>query len=452
MGWFLRFNTFLMKKILFLLCLSFFCNSSFAQKEFLQSGPMLGYSDYREALIWVQTNQTAKVKIAYWGADNKKKFTEEIATQKNDDFSVKLLADDVEFGNKYTYEVYINNQLLKFDYPLTFQILPLWQYRTDPPEINFALGSCVYVNETSNDRPGRPYGDKYEVFNSILAKKPDFMMWLGDNVYLREPDFGTRNGIFHRYRHTRSLKEMQPLLASVHNYAIWDDHDYGPNDSDASYVNKKISEEAFNKYWGNPNTNVVGNGGVTGMFQWGDIEFFLLDNRYHRSSNSQVTPNRAYLGKEQLDWLIQALTASRAPFKFVCLGGQVINSAEVFENYATYPEERDELLKRIQDEKIEGVIFFSGDRHHTEISKMEREGAYPLYDITCSSITSGSHKPDAEDNKYQVANTTYYDRNFGMMTISGKRLDRKLKLTIYDTKGVKIFDYSIQAKDLRLPK
>jgi alkaline phosphatase D len=242
---------------------------------------------------------------------------------------------------------------------------------------------------------------------------------------------------------------MQPLLASVHNYAIWDDHDYGPNDADGSYANKKLSEEMFNNYWGNPNTDVVGNGGITGQFLWGDVEFFLLDNRYHRSPNRQKTPNKAYLGNKQLDWLIAALTASNAPFKFVCVGGQVINSASVQENYATYPEERELLLQRIHKERIQGVVFFSGDRHHTEISKMDRAAAYPLYDITCSSITSGSHKPNDELNDYREPETSFYQRNFGIVTISGKRTNRKLTVSIYDVTGNKIYDYSIKANDLR---
>ena len=83
------------------------------------------------------------------------------------------------------------------------------------------------------------------------------MMWLGDNMYLRTPDFLSNTGIRHRYRHARSLPELQPLLGSVHHYAIWDDHDYGPNDADGSFVNKQLTESAFNDC-ANPNTDVTG--------------------------------------------------------------------------------------------------------------------------------------------------------------------------------------------------
>jgi alkaline phosphatase D len=42
----------------------------------------------------------------------------------------------------------------------------------------------------------------------------------------------------------------------------------------------------------------------------------------------------------------------------------------------------------ILKEGIEGVIFLDGDRHHSEITKLEREGTYPLYDFTISSFTA----------------------------------------------------------------
>ncbi len=53
-----------MKKISFLFSLMFFCALyGLAQ---IQSGPMVGYSEMREVLLWVQTKQAAKVKFMYW--------------------------------------------------------------------------------------------------------------------------------------------------------------------------------------------------------------------------------------------------------------------------------------------------------------------------------------------------------------------------------------------------
>ena len=440
-----------MNRFIKLVVLLFFSVTLLAQENLLKSGPMLGYSGFREVLIWVQTTEPAAVKIEYSNADSIH-FTETVLTTKENDFIAKLYPNQLIYGETYTYKLYINNQYIPRDYPLEFQTQELWQWRKDAPNFSFAIGSCFYANEPKDDRPGTPYGANYEIFNSIHKKEPDFMVWLGDNVYLRTPDFLSERGVRHRYRHVRATPELQPLLANVHHYATWDDHDYGPNDSDASYVNKDITEKVFNDYWGNLNTNAVKNGGITSQFLWNDVEFFMMDNRYHRDPNRQRTPNKAYLGDEQLEWLINALTVSKAAFKIVCVGGQTISDAAVYENYATYPEERQQLIDRLHEEKIEGVVFMSGDRHHTEISRLERKEAYPLIDITCSPLTSGVHNPRDEGNTLQVKDKTYYKRNFGIVTISGKRSQRELLLTIYSTEGDKIWDYKIEAQELRYKK
>ena len=423
-----------------------------AQSSLLQSGPMLGYSGFREVLVWVQTTDEASVKIGYFKEGENERFTDVFKTTKEADYIAKLFPQDLEYGQSYTYKLYLNNQLVAFDYPLSFQTQTLWQWRTDPPEFSFAIGSCFYANETKDDRPGKPYGGEYTIFNSIHQKAPDFMMWLGDNVYLRTPDFLTNTGIRHRFRHARSIPELQPLLSSTHHYAIWDDHDYGPNDADRSYVNKQLTEKAFNDYWGNPNTDATNKGGITGQFMWQDVAFFLLDNRYHRAPNKLRSDDKALLGRNQIDWLIDALRSTRAPFKFICIGGQTVSNAAVYENYATYPTEREYLLQRIEEEKIEGVIFLSGDRHHTEISKMPRSSSYPLHDFTCSPLTSGTHRPKDENNDFILKDKTYYERNFGIITISGSRTDRQLKLTIYNSQGQAQWDYNVSARELKYPR
>ncbi|MBY0426962.1 MAG: alkaline phosphatase family protein, partial [Cytophagales bacterium] len=384
-----------MKHPLFIVLL-FFINSTLAiaQVEKLQSGPMVGYSEMKEVMLWVQTKTSAKVKFGYYPGDSikQRKFTEEITTGKDQAFVAKLVADQVLPGKKYTYELYIDGKLVKRDYPLSFQTQALWQYRTDPPNFRIATGSCMYINEPAFDRPGEAYGAGYEILKSISDKKPDLMLWLGDNIYLREADWGSRTGILYRNTHSRSLPELQPLLGSTHNYAIWDDHDFGPNDSDKSFVNKDLTTEAFKLFWANPNYGTYNGKGIYGSFVWGDVEFFLLDNRSFRDANSLIVGKKDYFGKEQLDWLFNALATSRATFKIIATGGQILNPAAVYENYATYPEEREYFLKSLQANNIKGVLFLTGDRHTTDLTKLNRYGTYPLYDLTVSPLTSGPGK------------------------------------------------------------
>ena len=62
------------------------------------------------------------------------------------------------------------------------------------------------------------------------------MFWLGDNLYLQQPDLFDPASMASRYRRQRAFPPLQSLLTATPHIAIWDDHDYGPNDSDASYV------------------------------------------------------------------------------------------------------------------------------------------------------------------------------------------------------------------------
>lgn len=412
---------------------------------------MLGYSDHREVMLWLQTTRPASVSFRFWDLENpyKKRQTETIRTTKELGYVAKIVADSLIHTRKYGYEVVVNGKVQKFGYPLQFQTLALWQYRTEPPTINFAVGSCAYVNEPLWDRGGKGYGDSMLIFKTIFEKRPEFMLWLGDNTYTREGDWNNWGGMVHRYTHTRSLPEMQPLLASTHHYATWDDHDYGPNDGDRSFWNKETTSKAFDLFWGNPPFKPLGQGPCVNTFVWGDCQFFMLDDRWFRAPNNSTDSTRAFFGKAQLDWLLDALSYSRATFKILACGGQVINDARYFENYAVYPVERRNLIEQLTKLKIPGIFFLSGDRHHAELSKLERPGSYPLYDLTTSPLTAGTHNPGNEPNTLRVPGTLYNGRNFAMLSVSGPLKERSLKMQILSNLGKLVWEQEIKASDLK---
>jgi alkaline phosphatase D len=422
----------------------------FAQANLLQSGPMVGYSEMKEVLLWVQTKSSAKVKFAYWekGNVNQKKFTEEVNTKADEAFTARLIANQVEPGKRYEYELYINNQKITRSYPLEFQTQVLWQYRTDPPNFKFTTGSCLYINDTPYDRPGKPYGSNYEILTRMYEQKPDFMLWLGDNIYLREVDWGTKTGIFYRNTHTRSIPELQALLGSVHHYAIWDDHDYGPNDSDKSYPHKDLTLEAFKLFWGNPNYGIANpqGKGITGTFVWGDVQFFLLDDRYFRTANNNFAGNRCILCEEQVEWLINALASSQASFKIIAVGSQFLSLSKTKENFINFPEERQKILDAIVKNKISGVVFLTGDRHFTELSKTNTNP--PIYDLTVSPLTSGTFNPEKEQNELRVPNTLVTEHNFALIEVTGKRKERVMSIKIFNKDGKELWKQEIQEKEL----
>lgn len=431
--------------------LAFLAGFSASAQNLVKSGPMPGYSDHREVALWVQTSKEALVQFRFReeGKTGAFRKTESRKTTKNQAFSATLLADSLQPGTTYEYEVWIDGKVQKLNRPLRFKTLPLWQFRTDPPNMKFAVGSCAYVNEPFWDRPGKGYGDSMQIFKTIANQKPDFMIWLGDNVYTREGDWNTWGGYMHRYSHTRALPEMQELLSACHHYATWDDHDYGPNDADRSFWNKEMGGRAFRTFWPLPPGSPLGEGPVTQTFGWGDCQFFMLDDRWFRAPNNDKDSTKAFFGEAQINWLVDALTFSKANFKIIACGGQVLNDARVFENYAAYPVERRKLIERITAAKIPGVLFLSGDRHHAELCKLERSGTYPLYDLTTSPLTAGIHNPGNEPNTLRVPGTLFNGHNFALMQVTGPAKERVLKIELTDNRGNKVWEKEIKAAELK---
>ncbi len=416
--------------------------TSFGQNEKLKSGPMLGPVTLRTAKIWVQSTEKIPVHVQYRVKDSKEGFLKS-ETVVSDAYAHTATIDinGLETGTTYEYELYLDNQKLKIEYPLEFTTQSHWAYRTDPPAFKFAAGSCFYVNDSDYDRPGEPYGGAYEIIRHMYAQNPDFMLWLGDNTYFREGDFDSRHGIYHRQSHTRALSELQSFLASQPHYAIWDDHDYGPNDSDWTYPLKHHALDAFIDFWPSESYGAGHTEGTTSSFVWNDCQFFLLDNRWYRSVE---TEGGSILGDQQMYWLLESLKASKAPFKFVAVGGQFVSDLQAFENHANYAEERQMIIDYINDNKIRGVVFLSGDRHHSEVSRLETEDGIVIYDITSSALTSKTYDHSKENNTLRVPGSIIGDRNFAMIEVSGKRKERTAKVAFYGTDGKEIWNYNLK--------
>ena len=412
---------------------------------------MHGFVDMAAMTLWLQTERAAKVAVdLHPEGDAAKRRRVEGATRAEDDFALHLRLAGLEPGTRYRYQVLVDGR--PSGEPGTFATQPLWQYRTDPPELAVAFGSCAYLNDRFS-RPGPPWGGDYGIFDAIAARAPDLMLWLGDNVYFREPEWTSLEGMSARYRAYRAAPELRRLARAAPHLAIWDDHDFGPNDSDGSFTMKGAALEAFKRYWPNPSYGLPGVPGVFGMATLGDVDFFLLDNRFHRFPNRYPpTRDKAMFGPAQLEWLKQALVSSRATFKVIAAGGQFWNRRNRYESFGSFPAEQRALAEWLAERRIEGVLFLSGDRHFSELLRVERPGMYPLYEFTSSPLTAGVFRDlpaDERENPEAVTGTIVTERSFGMLRFSGPRKERAVTLEAYAADGRLLWQRRIAAAELR---
>jgi len=424
----------------------------------LHAGPMLGYGTEREVAVWLQTEGRAAVQVRYFPEERpaEARLTEPVVTAEASDFVALFRLGPLVADTRYGYEVFVDGQSAARPYPLTFRTQPLWRWQAPPRDITVMVGSCLYLNQLPYDLPGRSFGAEPVILAPMAAARPDLMIWLGDNTYMRGHDWRSPSGLRARWRFDRGLAELQPFLASTFHYATWDDHDFGPNDSDGTYWLKDASLDAFRLYWpalqyGRPETP-----GVYQQFTWADVEFFLLDGRYYRKPIGwPAGDDKRMLGRAQMQWLKEALVASDARFKVIALGTQVLNPIGTGERFIHYPADRTELLDWIQKERIEGVIFLSGDRHRTELIRLNPEGGYPLYDFTASPLTAGTWSisdldPEAK-NPYRVPGTLLNEHSYGTLRFEGDRENRRVVLQGFDKTGKMRWEHVITRKELSFP-
>jgi alkaline phosphatase D len=405
--------------------------SAVAQRNRLVAGPVVGSV----------TPTTAKVWIAYQGKGQNAVILGDTAAKRvfyASSYSylvskkkiVAITFDYTGLTSGHAYNVIVSIQGCKVHARAHFTT-PL-----DTPihDIHFILGSCALLN-TDVTRIALP-GFSSDIFVNMRKRKADFMLWLGDNVYYLYPK--QHSDIEHMFmrniRVRHQFTRLRNLLMNQPNYAIWDDHDYGPDNSGKSWQLKDSSLTVFKSFWPNTYPEQSQFHGNYFTFKQYDAEFFMTDDRYYRESPSDTA---AFLGETQLIWLKNKLLLSDASFKFIAIGSQVLNENNFGEGYRQYPKERTELLNFIAENNIKGVIFLSGDKHYAEFCRKDIKG-YPFYDFTSSPLTSPPltrRIMGGFGNPARLPGTDFGRRNFGDIYISGPAGDRLCTMQICGRQG-----------------
>ena len=263
-----------------------------------------------------------------------------------------------------------------------------------------AFGSC---NRQDAPQP---------LWKPIIADRPDLWIWMGDNIYGDSPVMDTLRA---KYARQNANPDYQLLKASTPIIGVWDDHDYGINDGDKRFAQKKESRDLMFDFLGMPADALERRreGGYSAhTYGTGDqqVKVILLDGRYFRDTLSrldrqyQVNLTGQMLGDAQWKWLEQELNTSTARVNFIVSGVQFLPTEHVYEKWANFPKEREKLLDLIARSGAQTPILMSGDRHISEIMKLE-DTRFPggLIEITASGLTHTWSGIAEEKNSFRVS-------------------------------------------------
>ena len=350
------------------------------------TGPLLGNVTSNSVSIWLYTAQKCKVSVFIWEKGEKSSFmkTKVLAGQSTTSNLHKghyyiATLENLKTYTDYQYQVEINGK--------TEENLK-GQFRTAPIEgstakFRMATSSCVRANP-----------DKQKSWLFMVKQAPDFHIMLGDSQYA---DSTKPEKQWSAHLQIRKFTEVAKVYRNIPTYSIWDDHDFGPNDSDGTTAGKKDSLKTWKQMWVNPGYGTQKIPGAFYRFKYADVEFFVVDGRYSRSPNKMPDNNRnkTMLGNSQFEWLINGLKESTAKFKLIASGSTW--SAKGKDCWSQFPNDRKRFLKAINENKISGVLYLSGDLHKSMIvehdhKKMIYPIGYPFVELISSGIGNSKDK------------------------------------------------------------
>ncbi len=300
------------------------------------------------------------------------------------------------------------------------------------------------------------------VWEPVLARRNDLFIFLGDNIYADTRDMAVMKAKYARLAAQpgfRRLRETTPLVA------MWDDHDFGENDGGAEYPMREESRQIFLDFWAEPaDSPRRGRDGVYASYVFGPpgarVQVILPDLRFNRTAMTPMAlqgaeyeawgekrvaaglplpgpyirnPDHAatMLGERQWAWLERQFDVP-AEVRIFGSSVQVLADATGWEAWANFARDQDRLFDVIRRKRANGVLFLSGDIHYAELSKLDVNVPYPLWDLTSSGLTEEWHVPTPNANR---ASEVVADANFGWIDIDWQGAATVLALGITDATG-----------------
>ena len=402
------------------------------QPSLLIHGPMIGQVTDNSASFWFRTDGVCEIGVEITGHSGREK----MVTTENNGFVGVIEVDGLLPGTYFAYKVFVNgNKFVDENREFGFRTFPQVD---EGARFSIAFGGCSgFVQEYES------------VWERISDHDPSAMLMLGDNVYIDDPEDVKWTGDY-CYSRRHSRPEWKKLVGKTSMHAIYDDHDFGMDDCvpgarvDHPAWKKPVLENFINN-WNNPS---VGGGdknpGCWQTFSLGQVQFIMLDCRYYRDRKE-----KSMLGTYQKQWLKNTLRNSQATFKVIASSvpfseGIKPGSKDPWDGY---PEEREEVFRFLEEEKIEGVLLISADRHRIDVRKTARPRGYDLYEFVSGRITNRHVHPVV---KTEGLIWGYNDScGYCLLHFDTTKKNPVMNFEAYDNLGELLFSQKVFSNDLK---
>ncbi len=404
----------------------------------LVHGPRLGHVQDTSVAVWLRTDSSRQLQLEISRfEDFRERSTSTIVrTQPEREFTARLRMEGLKPAQTYYYRIRIGFQAASETY--SFQTMPP---SAEPARFSIAFGGgAAFI----------PWHRR--MWSTLAEQELSAFLFLGDNVYI---DYPERTYIQqYCYYRRQSEPRFREMTATTPTYAIWDDHDFGKNDSyggphpDTPAWKREVWR-TFKNQWANP---YYGGGktqpGVWTDFRIADVDFFLLDGRYYREPSfvkDSTGPPPSMLGPAQLAWLKEKLLQSDATFKVIAspvpwsFGAKGVMEGR-YDTWRGYAPERQEFFDFLTENEIKGVVLLSADRHRSDLWRIERPGDYPLYEFESSKLTNTHTHGIMPGSEFG-----YNEKcSFGKLIFDTAQSDPTLTYEIWNIDGEQVFQYQLR--------
>ncbi|MEY2987604.1 MAG: hypothetical protein RJB13_1125 [Pseudomonadota bacterium] len=275
-------------------------------------------------------------------------------------------------------------------------------------------------------------------WSHILRRRHDHFVFLGDNLY---PARDNLTELQDAYEDLSRNAGLRALAKRVGVSAVWDDHDFGADNSDSTLPYRLESQSLFRNFW--KQEYATENDGVysSKIFRHEGklIHLIMLDTRFHRTpyrlidSEEDIRENEdsQLLGASQWRWLEEQMR-KRADVKIIGTSIQLLSSEHRFEKWSNYPKEYERLIQLIERCNAPCLIL-SGDRHQHEISRLDLGNGRILYDFTSSGLNKAEGLSRFERNRLRVQR--HLDDGFGEVRLRFTGSELHVLMTMIDRRG-----------------